>query len=64
MKRLASCLIFGLNDANAFLGPPPLALAAHVFNDSIGLFTVLRFYNSETKTICDEDPRLGPLLEE
>jgi hypothetical protein len=41
-----------------------LIVAAHVFNDSTGLFTVLHFYNSETKTTCDEDPRLGPLPEE
>jgi hypothetical protein len=37
---------------------------AHVFNDSTGLFTILRFYNSETNTTCDEDPRLGLLPEE
>ena len=61
---LGECLIFGLNDANAFLGPLPSPWAAHVFSDSTGLFTVLRFYNSETKTTCDDDPRLGPLPEE
>lgn len=38
--------------------------AAHVFNDSTGVFTVLRFYNAETKITRDEDPRLGPLPEE
>jgi hypothetical protein len=36
----------------------------HVFSDSTGLFTILHFYNSETKITCDEDPRLGPLPEE
>ncbi|KAH8598663.1 heterokaryon incompatibility protein-domain-containing protein [Bisporella sp. PMI_857] len=61
---LGECLIFGLNDSNAFLGPLPSPWAAHVFNDSTGVFTVLRFYNAETKTTCDEDPRLGPLPEE
>ncbi|KAE9368957.1 hypothetical protein N431DRAFT_382768 [Stipitochalara longipes BDJ] len=60
---LGECLIFGLNDANAFLGPLPSPWAAHVFDDSTGLFTVLRFYNSETKMKLDEDPRLGPLPE-
>lgn len=38
--------------------------SARVFNDSTGLFTILRFYNSETKITQDEDPRLGPLPEE
>lgn len=61
---LGECLVFGLNDANAFLGPLPSPWVAHVFSDSTGLFTILRFYNSDTKETYDDDPRLGPLPEE
>ncbi|KAH7310530.1 heterokaryon incompatibility protein-domain-containing protein [Stachybotrys elegans] len=61
---LGECFVYGLNDANALLGPLPSPWSAHVFDDPTGLFTILRFYNSETKTTQDEDPRLGPLAEE
>ncbi|CZT00745.1 hypothetical protein WAI453_009163 [Rhynchosporium graminicola] len=62
-RILGECLIFGLHDGNAFLGSLPSPWKAHVFNDSTGLFTILRFHNTETKITQDEDPRLDPLPE-
>lgn len=60
---LGECLIPGLNDANALLELLPSSWKAQVFNDETCLFTNLRFLNSETGIMSDEDPRLGPLPE-
>ncbi|KAK3387780.1 heterokaryon incompatibility protein-domain-containing protein [Podospora didyma] len=60
---VGSCFIYGLHDAIGLLGPLPSPWRAQVFKDSIGLRSVHRFFNPDTNTLSDEDPRLEPLDE-
>lgn len=57
------CLIYGLNDISALLGPLPHPWRVQVYHDSNGLLSNFRYFNPETNCLSEEDPRSGPLPE-
>ena len=62
-KIIGPCLIHGLMDAEALLGPLPKPWIVEFYRDNLG-YARLHFRNTETKDLTVEDPRLGPLTPE
>ena len=61
---IGECFIYGLHDASSLLGSVPAPWIAQNHQDSTGLFSRLRFFNTDLNVLADDDPRLGPLPEE
>jgi hypothetical protein len=67
-KIIGECFVYGLNDANALLGPLPKPWSVTINCDFCGhLLTreggkrTFRFFNPDTEEHTYEDPRLPPL---
>ncbi|KAI0805557.1 heterokaryon incompatibility protein-domain-containing protein [Xylaria sp. FL0064] len=55
------CYLHGISDGDALLGPLLKPWRVQRFLDASGQFGICRFFNEETRTLQDEDPRLEPL---
>jgi hypothetical protein len=54
-------IVYGLHDATFLLGPLPEPWAVQVFPDLVGDTTLYRYFNSDTRELTDDDPRLPSL---
>lgn len=60
---IGPCLVHGIMDTEALLGPLPKPWIVEFYRDNLG-YARLHFRNTETKDLTVEDPRLGPLMPE
>lgn len=58
---IGESFVYGLNDANALLGPLPDGWTVQAFTDASGFTYNHRFVHARTGVISDDDPRLKPL---